>query len=237
MAIENIENGNAEAGAIAQTALSRRRLLELAGVGAILVACGNETPKPVAVSPTPTPTATPTETPTPSAEPARTAAPTAPADIRTEGAGGTETGAEAFVELAERYTSREQAASMHGADSYSRNPRNWFINEFGGATLNPDPRGKVSRVNPNGATVEFWLKVDTREELTLFDAQAFVMHPDAAPQVDIQGGTFWRFGANADAGTMQVHRQLTAREQIEQPGINVICIWPCPPAGALPPAK
>ena len=114
-----------------------------------------------------------------------------------------------------KIASAQEAASMFGADAYSRNPANWDINEYGGAHLKET--GTASLVNLSGATLETWIKggrINGRDALT------FVVHANVG-QMRSNGGTFWDF-ANPDGGFKQLYGQVLAKEAVEQPDVTVL---------------
>ena len=130
-----------------------------------------------------------------------------------------------FIPLAERLTKHE-AAERFGDDEYSRSPDNWVINEYGGATLQPNPNDQLSRLHglTGGAIAEGWWRVEQNRGNTDFDATAFVTTPDIG-SVDLVGGTIWIFpGDQASEGSTQLLYQLKDREQVEQPGVPVYLI-------------
>jgi len=115
----------------------------------------------------------------------------------------------------------EQAASLFGGDAYSKNPDNWKINEFGGATLKPDSSGKAHRVRTNGAVVEGWIKINKPGEN---QAQTLVSRPRDVKKLDINGGTFWLFEDEL-AGWRQVRKAVIAKEAdpiTGQPDVDVV---------------
>jgi len=115
----------------------------------------------------------------------------------------------------------EQAASLFGGDAYSKNPDNWEINEFGGATLKPDSSGKAHRVRTNGAVVEGWIKINKPGE---HQAQTLVSRPRDVKKLDINGGTFWLFEDEL-AGWRQVRKAVIAKEAdpiTGQPDVDVV---------------
>lgn len=125
------------------------------------------------------------------------------------------------------FRSRLEAARKYGADRYSRNPRNWFINQFGGATLRPDPRGLHHRVqngdqdNGNGVW-EGWEEI--RQTDLAFNAIGFVSIANT-PRMDLRGGTVWKPLPRQRRELFdQLMGQLTEREQREQPGVLVVPI-------------
>ena len=107
---------------------------------------------------------------------------------------------------------------MFGADAYSKDSDHWKINEFGGATLKPDPTGKAHRVRTNGAVVEGWIKINKPGE---HQAQTLVSRPRDVKKLDINGGTFWRFEDEL-AGWRQVRIAVIAKEAGEQPDVDVV---------------
>lgn len=118
----------------------------------------------------------------------------------------------------EKITSPAQAAAMFGADKYSKNPSNWFINSDGGATLEPNS-GRVHRVRTNGAVVEAWIKIRKAGR----DAETLVANPNDVAKLDITGGTFWKAQpGQEDALWAQVLKQVIAKEKIEQPDVSVL---------------
>lgn len=126
--------------------------------------------------------------------------------------------------------SAEEAARLFGQDSYSENPDNWSINEFGGATLNPDSRGYVHRVNTNGAVVEAWIKIN---KPGAHKAQTLVADPTEVDRLDINGGTFWKAPqGQAEELWVQVRKQVIAKEAIEQPDVTVVPV--CTPGTGDP---
>lgn len=127
---------------------------------------------------------------------------------------------EEFIPLAKQLT-RNKAAESFGDDEYSKNPNNWFINEYGGATLQPNPNGENSKLHSltGGAIVEGWWKVEQSSENTNFGAIAFVTGPDIGDVV-LDGGTIWTF-TQPEAGSAQLFWQLKDTEQTAQPGVPV----------------
>lgn len=114
----------------------------------------------------------------------------------------------------------EQAVNLFGADAYSRDKENWFINEYGGATLRPDQSGHVHRVKANGAVVEGWIKIKKNGE---HQAQTFVARPRDTKQLDINAGTFWRAPQGQEKNLWrQVREQVKAKEAITQPDVNIV---------------
>ena len=110
------------------------------------------------------------------------------------------------------------AAEMFGGDLYSKDPDNWKINEFGGATLREDPSGRTHRVRTNGAVFEGYVRVP-REGI---DSIAFVVNPNDVPRMDFNGATAWLFKASdTEQGFKQVKKQVTDRLRGEQRGVNV----------------
>lgn len=127
-----------------------------------------------------------------------------------------------FIPLAQRLTQRE-AAERFGGDEYSKNPNNWITNEYGGATLQPNPSGKLSRLHnlTRGTIAEGWWRVKQNSENTNFDAIAFVTSPNIETVI-LAGGTIWIFPEDrASEGSTQLLHQLKDREQAEQPGVPV----------------
>lgn len=119
-----------------------------------------------------------------------------------------------------RVESQEQAASLFGVDSYSQNPDNWKINEYGGATLKPDSSNQVHRVKANGAVVEGWIKIKKNGE---HQAQTFVARPRDTKKLDINGGTFWRAPQGQEKNLWrQVREQVKAKEAVTQPDVDVV---------------
>ncbi len=126
------------------------------------------------------------------------------------------TTSEALTKIA----SAEQAAQLFGADSYSSNPANWDINEYGGAHLKET--GTASLVNLNGATLETWIKGNRANGR---DALTFVVHANVG-QMRSDGGTFWMF-PNADGGFQQLQGQVIAKEAVQQPDVTVLPAYNC----------
>jgi hypothetical protein len=121
-----------------------------------------------------------------------------------------------------KISSAQEAASMFGADAYSRNPSNWEINEYGGAHLKDNPQGEASLVNLDGTVLEGWIKaprVNGRSAIT------FVGHPNVN-QMRIDGGTFWEF-TDANRGFQQLRGQVEAKEKVEQPDVTVLPAYNC----------
>lgn len=114
----------------------------------------------------------------------------------------------------------EQAVNLFGADAYSRDKENWFINEYGGATLRPDPSDQVHRVRTSGAVVEGWIKIEKPGE---HQALTLVVRPRDAKKVDINDGTFWKAPEGKEKALwQQVRDQVIAKEAIEQPDVPVV---------------
>ena len=125
-----------------------------------------------------------------------------------------QTTAETLIKL----TSPEAAVARYGYDSYSKNPNNWVINEFGGAMLKPDQTGKVHRIRVGGAIWDAWLKVDR----TGITAVPMVINARTS-YMDIQGGTAWLLPASQrEQGFADLLAKLRTKELTEQPGTNVI---------------
>ncbi len=143
--------------------------------------------------------------------------------------------AEGFINLAHEYESAREAAERHGGnDPWASDERNWFINEYGGATLRPRPDGVIARVTLAGAVLDGWLRIErpghqrVENGVTInADAIGVVAHPNVM-EINIQGATFWDFGDNADAGWRQVFIQQREREAIEQPGVVTLPGNECP---------
>lgn len=256
MAVENqstIEKG-----------ISRRRLLRLAGLSTLAVAC--EQAKPAVAS------ATATKTPEPTATPAATKTP--PGDVRQptptqpQGGTGTETARAAtgpstmgsgvtgfektrppWVELERKYAKdaktndlegRKEAARRHGRDSYSKDPDKWEINKEGGAMLKPVSEGVpfVSLVSTDDTVLESWLEVPQRPENTNFNAVVFIVPPDV--EIPVRGGTFWPFGRSNIRGAMaQVKWDVTQKELVGRNGVGpeqpgVKILEICPPGAPAP---
>lgn len=116
--------------------------------------------------------------------------------------------------------SAQAAASMFGADDYSRNPSNWEINEWGGAHLKET--NAASLINLNGAVLEGWVKADRENGR---DAITFVTHPNVS-QMRTNGGTLWNF-ADSNRGFQQLLGQVIAKEAVEQPDVTVLPAYNC----------
>jgi hypothetical protein len=113
-----------------------------------------------------------------------------------------------------KISSKQQAATLYGGDSYSKNPQNWIINQYGGAELIPS--GTAHRVKLNGAVLEGWVKV-TRQGI---DAMTFVAIQ--VNHIDINGGTVWKpKSGDANALFYQLLAQVKAKEAVQQPGVGV----------------
>lgn len=136
-----------------------------------------------------------------------------------------------------RISSPEEAARTYGADNYSRNPANWEINEFGGGHLKPDSNGDVHRINVGNAALEAYNEGKNPDPMGSggvgVRAQTMVVAgwniPGDQKNMDIRGGTFWKFTQETrEEGVQTLWGQVTAKERVEQPGIAVL------PVGFVP---
>lgn len=151
-----------------------------------------------------------------------------------------------IVEAADllRISSPEEAARTYGADSYTRNPSSWEINEFGGAHLKPDSNGDVHRVNVQNDAWEAYNEGKNPDPMGSggvgVRAQTMVVAgwnmPGDNKLVDMRGGTVWKFTvATRDAGIQTLYGQVTAKERVEQPGIAVLPVAFVPGTPSCPP--
>ncbi|MBI3985075.1 MAG: hypothetical protein HY344_04040 [Candidatus Levybacteria bacterium] len=119
-----------------------------------------------------------------------------------------------------RIESVEEAAKRFGMDDYSKNPNNWFLNEWGGATLKPDQNDVTHRVKANSAVIEAWIRI---RKAGPHQAQTLVVNPKDVDGIDVNGGTWWDFAPqDAQDGWAQVREQVKAKEKIEQPDVDVV---------------
>lgn len=86
-----------------------------------------------------------------------------------------------------KIASPEVAAAKYGVDDWSKNPANWQINEYGGATLLPDPSGLDHRIKNTGAVTEGYVNED---RVNGTDALAFVSIANG--QLDVYSATVWQ---------------------------------------------
>jgi hypothetical protein len=125
------------------------------------------------------------------------------------------------IRALEKIKSAEEAAKRFGHDAWTKDPKNWKVNKFGGAELKGDPTGLIHRAKVAGAVIEGWIKVDRPG--SKIDALPFVVNPRGVYFMDMTAGTFWVWPAKyREEQFNRMVGVLRAKEKVEQPGTNVI---------------
>jgi hypothetical protein len=120
--------------------------------------------------------------------------------------------------------SADIAASRYGADSYSRNPANWEINQYGGAHLKEDPTGLAHRIKAPDAVVDAYLAIN-RDGIDALAIVGAPHGPNAYVYLDVSGATVWQPGkGDLNALHWQVARQQKANELKDQIGVLPISV-------------